>query len=62
MTLQDADLAKLCSELDAFIHIIEMLAKCMQHTDVAIDPIAVQRLARVLRQHIARSVTKLYGL
>jgi len=61
MTLQDADIAQLRSELEAFIHIIEALAECRKRGHVTIKPDEVQRLARVLNLHVASAVTKLYG-
>ena len=62
MTIQDADLSELRSEMEAFIHIIEALAQCNSHGHVMINPEAVQRLARVLNQHIVQAIAKLYGL
>ncbi len=52
MSQENADLSQMRKDMDAFAHIIEMLAKCMQYSDVPVDPVAVQRIARVLRKHI----------
>ncbi len=58
MSQENADLSQMRKDMDAFAHIIEMLAKCMQYSDVPVDPVAVQRIARVLRKHITCSLSE----
>ncbi len=62
MTLFEADLDQLRSEMEAFIHLLEMLAQCKEQTHLKINPDAVQRLARVINLHISNAVAKLYGI
>ncbi len=58
MSQKNAGLARMRKDMDAFVHIIEMLTKCMQYSDVPVDPVAVQRITRVLRKHISCSLSE----
>jgi hypothetical protein len=60
MAFQKEDFVQLRNEIDAFIHIMEALAKCQQNAKVPIDPKAVDRLAGMLTRYLSQAVAKLY--
>ena len=60
MTGKKADFVLLRKEIEAFIHIMEVLARCKHQSQMHIDLDSIQRMARVLNLHILNTVSELY--
>ena len=56
------EFAKLRKELEALIHIVEMLALCRQHLGSAIEPNSLHQLVDVFKEHLALRLVKIYDI